>query len=209
MYIDLVTLEGQEFHVTACPSGFYLNKSSGPQDFSPEPRKSAQTFRHLVGLLQQVGGISALGNTLLQNCPSSPPPMLSSSPPHSLYHHPLPSLIAPSLPPLLPPPSLSFCPLPPSLLTLIKSDKSTVQKELHSAAEVWVSGVLSCLILFKALFCLVGKSDIPLRCYQYPTLVQTTVPPSAYTLALPPLPLPPLPQWYHGSHHAWSTGLLP
>eukprot|EP00731_Ephydatia_muelleri_P023577 Em0015g1160a len=54
LYIDLVTLEGQEFHITACPSGFYINKSTGPQDFNPEPKKSAPTFKHLVGLLQQI-----------------------------------------------------------------------------------------------------------------------------------------------------------
>ena len=55
LYIDLTTLEGQEYYLTACPTGFYLNKSTDRDHFDPTPRKVSHHSRHLVGLLSQVG----------------------------------------------------------------------------------------------------------------------------------------------------------
>ena len=60
LYLDVTTLEGQELYITACPSGFYLNKSTSREVFDPSPRKVAHLSTHLVGLLSQVGLSSSL-----------------------------------------------------------------------------------------------------------------------------------------------------
>ena len=55
LYLDVTTLEGQEFHMTAVPAGFYLNKSTGEDHFDPSPRKKhAHLSKTLVQLLQLV-----------------------------------------------------------------------------------------------------------------------------------------------------------
>lgn len=55
LYLDVTTLEGVWYCVTACPAGFFLNKSSGPETFDPRSRKTSHLSKHLVGLLSQVG----------------------------------------------------------------------------------------------------------------------------------------------------------
>ena len=60
LYLDITTLEGQELYITACPSGFYLNKSTSREVFDPSPRKLAHHSTHLVGLLSQVGSVTSL-----------------------------------------------------------------------------------------------------------------------------------------------------
>ena len=57
MYIDVKMLEGEEFCITACPSGFYLNRSVPDVSFDPIPRKVAHHCQHLVTLLQQVQSV--------------------------------------------------------------------------------------------------------------------------------------------------------
>lgn len=60
LYLDITTLEGQELYITACPSGFYLNKSTSREVFDPSPRKLAHHSTHLVGLLSQVESVTPL-----------------------------------------------------------------------------------------------------------------------------------------------------
>ena len=50
-------LEDEEFCITACPSGFYLNRRVPDVSFDPTPRKVAHHCQHLVTLLQQVQSI--------------------------------------------------------------------------------------------------------------------------------------------------------
>ena len=53
-YLEVTTLEGQVYYITATPTGFYLNRSSGQENFDPSPKKTHHQNRHLVGLLSQV-----------------------------------------------------------------------------------------------------------------------------------------------------------
>ena len=57
LYLDVVTLEGVEHYVTACPSGFYLNRSIARDTFDPTPKKTSHLSTHLVGLLSLVSEI--------------------------------------------------------------------------------------------------------------------------------------------------------
>ena len=57
-YLDVTTLEGQVHYITATPTGFYLNRSTSPENFDPTPKKTHHLNRHLVGLLSQVSGIN-------------------------------------------------------------------------------------------------------------------------------------------------------
>ena len=54
LYLDVVTLEGVEHYVTACPSGFFLNRSTARDAFNPMPKKTSHHSTHLVGLLSAV-----------------------------------------------------------------------------------------------------------------------------------------------------------
>jgi len=65
LYLDIVTLEGQDCFITATPSGFFLNKTTSRENFDPSPRKTSHFHKHLVALLCQVS----------QKLPSSRTPM--------------------------------------------------------------------------------------------------------------------------------------
>ena len=54
LYIDVIIMEGDEYCITATPSGFFLNRSIPGSKFDPHPRKIAHHSQHLVTLLQQV-----------------------------------------------------------------------------------------------------------------------------------------------------------
>ena len=56
LYLDVVTLEGVELFVTACPSGFFLNRSTARDVFDPAPKKTSHHSTHLAGLLSVVSG---------------------------------------------------------------------------------------------------------------------------------------------------------
>ena len=56
LYLDVVTLEGVEFFITACPSGFFLNRSTARDVLDPTPKKTSHHSTHLVGLLSAVSG---------------------------------------------------------------------------------------------------------------------------------------------------------
>ena len=52
MYIDVKMLEGEEFCITACPSGFYLNRSVPDVSFDPTPRKVALGYFITAGTVR-------------------------------------------------------------------------------------------------------------------------------------------------------------
>ena len=54
LYLEVTTLEGQDYYITATPSGFFLNKSTSQENFDPTPRKTPHLHKHLVGLLSQI-----------------------------------------------------------------------------------------------------------------------------------------------------------
>ena len=85
LYLDITTLEGQELYITACPSGFYLNKSTSREVFDPSPRKLAHHSTHLVGLLSQVRSVapspSLLFCTRAPECCPSPSPLFCTRAP--------------------------------------------------------------------------------------------------------------------------------
>jgi protein TIF31 len=66
LYLDLTTLEGQEYYITATPSGFFLNKSTNRENFDPTPRKTSHLHKHLVGLLSQISPLFKKNFALLQ-----------------------------------------------------------------------------------------------------------------------------------------------
>ncbi|CAR30934.1 ZYRO0E05984p [Zygosaccharomyces rouxii] len=56
MYLKAVTLEGEVFHITAVPSGFYLNKSSETK-FDPFPREAENDDHYVKPSLHQLIGM--------------------------------------------------------------------------------------------------------------------------------------------------------
>ena len=60
LYIDVIIMEGDEYCITATPSGFFLNRSIPGSKFDPHPRKIAHHSQHLVTLLQQVNHLLIL-----------------------------------------------------------------------------------------------------------------------------------------------------
>jgi hypothetical protein len=66
LYLDVVTLEGVEHYVTACPSGFFLNRSTARDAFDPAPRKTPHLHKHLVGLLSLISPLFKKNFSLLQ-----------------------------------------------------------------------------------------------------------------------------------------------
>jgi len=52
-YLVIETLEGKTFHVTATPSGFFINGSTD-SIFDPSPAKKGNKIETLVGLLSKV-----------------------------------------------------------------------------------------------------------------------------------------------------------
>lgn len=66
LYLELTTLEGQDYFITATPSGFFLNKSTSQENFDPTPRKAPHFHKHLVGLLSQISPLFKKNFALLQ-----------------------------------------------------------------------------------------------------------------------------------------------
>ena len=60
LYMDVITMEGDEYCVTATPSGFFLNRSIPGTKFDTHPRKIAHHSQHLVTLLQLVNHLFLL-----------------------------------------------------------------------------------------------------------------------------------------------------
>lgn len=54
LYLELTTLEGVEYYITSCSTGFFLNKSQSRDLFDPAPKKTHHLNKHLVGLLSQI-----------------------------------------------------------------------------------------------------------------------------------------------------------
>ncbi|XP_065893122.1 clustered mitochondria protein homolog isoform X2 [Dysidea avara] len=54
LYLTVHTLEGQQFGITSCQSGFYVNKGSGDQHFDPNPAKLPHQSHHLIGVFNQI-----------------------------------------------------------------------------------------------------------------------------------------------------------
>ena len=93
LYLELTTLEGVHFFVTACPSGFYLNKSQSSDLFDPTAKKTHHLNKHLNGLLSQVikHNTFLYIDSLLHSCCTDQPSVQEElCPPPQVLGHPPP-----------------------------------------------------------------------------------------------------------------------
>jgi protein TIF31 len=66
LYIDVVTLEGEEHCITACPTGFYLNKCQGHDVFDPTPQKTSYLNHNLAALLFHISPLFKKNFSVIQ-----------------------------------------------------------------------------------------------------------------------------------------------
>ncbi|XP_029016845.1 clustered mitochondria protein homolog [Betta splendens] len=83
MYITAMTMEGRRYDITACPKGFFLNRST-EDVFDPRPAQSSAVYHCFTDLLCHISPAFKQTFTALKNRPPLPPVEAMPTPYHTL-----------------------------------------------------------------------------------------------------------------------------